>query len=181
MGIMFMRITVFCRQLTATFAVVLFANWIYGGSIPAAVAQTTSRANVSKSKSCYLDEPVSVTITGTLVEHTFPGPPGYESIADGDEPETVFLLVFNPPICTVGYTLEEMEKQGYWDAPHSKIDKMELVFIDDPAYLYKKLRPYLGKSVQCTGELFDAQTAHHHTPVLIMIFKRNCVPVLEKK
>ena len=175
-----MRLTVARNQLTTKIAVVFLAFYTLGCRIPAVAAQATNQINVSTLKPCYPDEPVSVTVTGTLTEQTFPGPPNYESVVGGDEPETVFLLNFNPPICTIGYTLAEMEKQGYWDSPHTGINKMELVFVDDPGYLYKHLRPYLGKSVQCTGQLFDAQNGHHHTLVLIAIFKRNCSPALEK-
>ena len=36
---------------------------------------------------------------GTLERKTFPGPPQYESIAAGDEPETVWLLKLDAPVC----------------------------------------------------------------------------------
>lgn len=177
-----MGLTVTRNQLMTIIAVVFFTYSILECCIPAIAAQPSSQANapISKAELCYPDEPVSVTVTGALTEQTFPGPPNYESVVGGDEPETVFLLNLNPSICTIGYTLTEMEKNGYWDSPHTGINRMELVFVDDPVYLYRYLRPYLGKTVHCTGKLFDAENGHHHTLVLIAIFKRNCSPILGK-
>jgi hypothetical protein len=34
-----------------------------------------------------------VTLHGKIIRHTFPGPPNFESIEDGDQPETKWVLV----------------------------------------------------------------------------------------
>jgi hypothetical protein len=130
---------------------------------------------------CYAVEPKIVTVTGTLVEKAYPGPPNFESVKNGDREEKFFLLRFKPPICTIGYTPDEMGKTGYYDESHSSIAEMQLVFLDDAGYLYDKLRPSLGKQIQCTGTLFDTQTVNHRTPVLVQVMhKDDCKVVSEK-
>lgn len=121
---------------------------------------------------CYADEPAVVTLTGILREETYAGPPNFESVAKGDKAEKIFVLVFTPHICTSGSTYEDST-----DAPNADVEKTELVFLGDSVELYKILRPYLGKKVQCKGQLFDADNAEHHTPVLIQIeSKADCRP-----
>lgn len=118
---------------------------------------------------CYPYEPKTVSLTGTLVRETFPGPPGYTSVKEGDEPETYFLLKFSSPICT------RVPAGNKFDSPEKAVAIMQLVFMDNAADFYKDLRPYLGKRVRCTGKLFSVQTGHHHTPVLLQV--KDCSPV----
>jgi hypothetical protein len=40
-----------------------------------------------------------VYVTGTLTRQVFPGPPGYESIAQGDTPEIYYVLKLDPATC----------------------------------------------------------------------------------
>ena len=51
---------------------------------------------------CLPYEPEPVQMTGTLVRLTFPGRPNYESIEEGDEPETGFYLELSRGVCTTG-------------------------------------------------------------------------------
>ena len=125
---------------------------------------------------CYPDEPAVVTLAGTLKEETFPGPPNFESVATGDKPEKVFVLVYSPHICTSGSSYKDTMDEAQPD-----VEMTELVFLGDSYKLYDILRPYLGKQVQCKGQLFDAENAEHHTPVLIQILsKSDCHPVASK-
>ncbi len=50
---------------------------------------------------CLSYEPAKVKLVGTLHRATFPGAPNFESIQDGDTPETGFYLTLTHPICTV--------------------------------------------------------------------------------
>lgn len=44
-------------------------------------------------------EPAIVTLSGTLVRKTFPGPPNYESVKKGDRPETSWFLDLQESVC----------------------------------------------------------------------------------
>jgi len=45
-----------------------------------------------------LNEGDELSLSGLMIRMTYPGPPNYESIADGDTPETVFILKPDQPI-----------------------------------------------------------------------------------
>ena len=126
----------------------------------------------SSATPCYDDEPSTVTVTGTFTEETFAGPPNFKSITAGDEPEKMFILLFNPHICTTG----NMEPDST-DAPQADVEKAQLVFLDDARNMYKTFRPYLGKQVQCTGQLFDGLTGGQFTRVLLRVSGKKCWPV----
>jgi hypothetical protein len=51
--------------------------------------------------SCHHYRPASVSLTGRLFQRTLPGPPNYQSIARGDRPQVVDLLILEAPICTI--------------------------------------------------------------------------------
>src|SRR5437667_125080 len=51
--------------------------------------------------SCYHYRPSPVSLTGRLIRRTLPGPPNYQSIARGDRPQVVDLLILETPICTI--------------------------------------------------------------------------------
>src|SRR5947208_11412624 len=65
----------------------------------AAGAQPAGRPGVADS--CYHYRPASVSLTGRLIQRRLPGPPNYESIARGDRPQVVDLLILDAPICTI--------------------------------------------------------------------------------
>jgi hypothetical protein len=48
---------------------------------------------------CLSYGPATLKVAGTIVEKTFPGGPNYESVAEGDKPETVWLLQLANAIC----------------------------------------------------------------------------------
>lgn len=105
---------------------------------------------------CYPVEPKVVTVTGILRER-------------GEPHDGYFVLSFRPPICTIGYSDDEMDKVGYYDESRPSVAEMQLVLLGSAELLYEELRPALGKNVRCTGTLFDAQTVHHMTPVLVQV------------
>ncbi len=118
---------------------------------------------------CYFYEPKVVSLTGTLVRVVFAGPPNYDDVAKGDEPEPYFLLKFSSPICTV------VPQGNDFDTPEHRETEMQLVFVDNAKAFYDQLRPFLNKRVRCTGKLFSAISGHHHTPVLMNV--QRCMPV----
>jgi hypothetical protein len=42
-----------------------------------------------------------VTLTGRIMTRTYPGPPNYRDIKQGDRAETQLILVLSKPICAV--------------------------------------------------------------------------------
>ena len=114
-------------------------------------------AAVVVGSTCLQVEPARVTVEGILHRETFAGRPNYESTAEGDEPETYFLLKLPTPKCLEGTQV--------------KAEDLQLVFMGKANQQYKKLAPAVGKNVSCSGSLFEAISGHHHTPVLLQVSK----------
>lgn len=109
---------------------------------------------------CLSYEPAVVKLAGVMISRTYPGPPNYESIRGGDEPETYWFLVLSHPICV-------NEKLDGFDPATKNIRRVQLVvFGEDADRKYGRL---LGKRVTATGTLFGANTGHHRTPVLLTV------------
>jgi hypothetical protein len=108
---------------------------------------------------CLSYEPAAVRLTGTIVRKTFPGPPNYESVAKGDQPETYLILHLSGPVCTTA--------GGDNDAEVGVTD-MQLILTGKQYARYGKL---VGRRapVTLTGKLSHAITGHHHTPVLMEV------------
>ena len=113
---------------------------------------------------CLSYEPDTVRIAGTLRQITYPGRPNYESIANGDEPETGYYLVLAKEVCTKG---DSSSSDAY---PVSHVDTVQLV-LDSAGYV--RLRPSLGTTTTLSGTLFAAQTGHHHAPILLQVSRDN--------
>ncbi len=109
--------------------------------------------------SCLRYEPQTVVLTGRLDVKTYPGPPNYEDIQQGDQPETGYYLKLSSPICTFAEKDEEASS-------HSKVAIVQLVLTPQQ---YSRLKGSLGKQVRLSGTLFEAFTGHHHTPVLLTV------------
>jgi hypothetical protein len=107
---------------------------------------------------CASFAPDELTIRGTLERHVFPGPPGYEDLTAGDEPEVGFYLALAEPLCVTGN--DEDEGLGVED----DLRLIQLVLDQED---YDKLRPYLSETVTLKGTLFSAFTGHHHSQVLL--------------
>ncbi len=105
---------------------------------------------------CLPPEPASVTLTGVLARETFPGPPNFDSIADGDAAETYFMLRLDQPIC-----LSEI--------PDTSVPMIQLVFLGNATSSYEDLQASIGQHLNCRGTLFAWQTGHHHTPILLTV------------
>lgn len=77
-----------------------------------------------------------LSLTGNVSRETFPGPPNYKSIDDGDEPETVWIITVPTPRCVTAESLED--GQSYEVAKTAT--RFQLVLKDASAYAkYKKL------------------------------------------
>jgi len=50
---------------------------------------------------CLQYEPNVVSLSGVIVRETHPGRPNYSSVAEGDEPETIWVLKLEKAICVL--------------------------------------------------------------------------------
>jgi hypothetical protein len=112
---------------------------------------------------CLRYEPDTVAVEGKLVRRTYPGPPNYESVQQGDRPETGYYLELVAPTC-VGRGADSL-----LDPAHASITAIQLV-LDSAGYA--RLRPRLGTVVRLEGTLFGAYSGHHHTEVLLGVVWR---------
>jgi len=122
------------------------------------VAPATPARRQHPATGCLTYVPDTVSLKGTLRRHTFPGPPNYESIKDGDEPETGFYLHLGQPVCTIGKDEVDVAARG--------VRFVQLV-LDSTGY--GGLRPLLGRQVTLRGTLFHAISGHHHAPLLLTV------------
>jgi hypothetical protein len=108
---------------------------------------------------CLSYDPAVVKLAGTISKKTFPGPPNYESIRKGDQPETYRVLHLASPICTTASGDNEAE---------SGVTDLQLILTRKQYALSKK---FAGRRVRMTvtGKLSHAITGHHHTPVLLEV------------
>lgn len=102
----------------------------------------------------YQYEPAISVLTGTLKTENFWGPPGYGEDTLTDMKENCAMLVLDQPIDVLADTSGEFNQAA---------DNVGIIQLASTI----KLDSYVGKQVEIKGELFGAQTAHHHTPVLL--------------
>ncbi|MFI5234542.1 MAG: hypothetical protein ACHQXA_02420 [Gemmatimonadales bacterium] len=109
--------------------------------------------------SCYHYWPAPVSLTGSVVIRTLPGPPNYTSIAKGDRPQIVTLLVLDAPLCTIG------------DPAHPpNLDSatgQDTVQIRTVEPLSEEIRRRAGHRIAVSGTLSEALIASDRTAVIL--------------
>jgi hypothetical protein len=113
------------------------------------------------SQVCLSYEPAMVTLGGTITPKTFPGRPNFESVEKGDEPEKVWTLNVEVPLCT------NKDNSNPNNQSETNISELQLVFMGREDY--DRYRPMLGKTVNVTGTLYHSYTGHHHTTVMFQV------------
>jgi hypothetical protein len=113
---------------------------------------------VAHASECNQYEPADATLSGTLTRQVYPGPPGFEDVVTGDEPQVGFYLSLSEPLCMTGNQNE---------ADVNVEDNETLVQLVLQATDYDNLRPYLDQPVVLNGTLFGAVSGFHHTQVLM--------------
>ena len=91
---------------------------------------------------CLKYEPEVVELVGKVKRHTFPGPPNYESVEQGDRPETYWVLCLSKPIC-----VEPAANSPKLNSNReSGISQLQLTQVN-----YNRYRKLLGKKVRVKG------------------------------
>jgi hypothetical protein len=105
----------------------------------------------------------AVSFEGRVSRETFPGPPNYQSIDDGDQPETVWILTVDKAYCV---TAESMEDGSTYEVAKSTT-RFQLAFEDSS--VYEKQRALVEQRAVVSGLLFAGHTGHHHTKALVSV------------
>ncbi|HEX3131724.1 MAG TPA: DUF4431 domain-containing protein [Thermoanaerobaculia bacterium] len=114
---------------------------------------------------CLGYEPKVVALTGVVKRVIAPGPPNYESVAKGDQAETIWVLHVEQPICV------EADPTNESNSSESGVTDLQLIISN-----YGRYRSLLGKRVEVSGQLTHATTGHHHTAVLLAVEQMRLAP-----
>jgi len=107
-------------------------------------------ATTAANAECLPVEPATLRVSGILERITFAGPPNYQDVTKGDQPETYFVLRLDDPVCL---------------ATSDQISASRLQLFLRPEQ-YDQFRPKLGHKITLSGSLWPAETGHHHTPLM---------------
>ncbi len=118
-----------------------------------------------------LQDGQDVIFAGTVSRETFPGPPNYESIDDGDIPEIYWILTIHTPQCVIA---ESMESGALYEVAKSTT-RFQLVFED--ASIYESQKNIVENSAVVEGQLFAGYSGHHHTEALVSV--KSIRPVIQ--
>jgi Domain of unknown function (DUF4431) len=116
----------------------------------------------SMSAEC-LKDGQNISLSGKISRETFPGPPNYENIDNGDKPETYWILTTDKSNCVLG---ESIEDGSIYEIAKSTT-RFQLAFED--ASVYKTQKKLVEQNGQVAGQLFAGSTGHHHTKALISV------------
>ena len=117
------------------------------GALPLAGAAQAACLDLAKGAPLQLE--------GLLAYHIFPGPPDYEDVSAGDEPEHVYILHLRQAVCAEG--------DDFID-PSTRISQVHLVSTDETQ---SPMRSLIGADVVVTlADPYGAHTAHHRAPLI---------------
>ena len=103
----------------------------------------------------------AVTLTGRLVQQTYPGPPDYESVTRADEPLVIWVLQLDRGICVDG--ANSSDPSAYNER------EIQLVLGTDQYARNRRYEPYrqlLGAKVIATGTLLPGGARYNKRLVL---------------
>jgi hypothetical protein len=112
-------------------------------------------------RDCLEYGPVEVRLDGRIERQTFPGPPNYGSVTEGDKPDVQWILHLSNSVCVNEQHGDEINQA------ESGVLEIQLVIMH--AGDWKRYSPLVGKSVQVKGTLFHGFNAHHQTAVLLQV------------
>ena len=100
-----------------------------------------------------------ITLRGKLIRHTFPGVPNYESIEDGDYPETRWVLVISEAEIKQLITSRSVSEEMYGSCQEGWVQLIAISTEESP-------QPFLNKQIVVKGYL-GTLASHIHTLVTI--------------
>lgn len=111
--------------------------------------------------------PSIIELTGILDLQTFPGPPNYESIKDGDEIERHFYLKLEKPIDVL-----PMKENSAIENPEIELNVkiIQVSISEEDNKIWDRVRK-IGKGghVRVQGTPFHRFTGHHHSRILMVV------------
>ena len=97
---------------------------------------------------CLRYPPAEATIRGKLVRRTYPGPPNYTSIAEGDRAETSWFVELPVPQCV-------SRGSGELEPEVSALSSVQLVLSPEQ---YRQHESLVGQLIEVRGELLGSHT-----------------------
>jgi hypothetical protein len=112
-------------------------------------------------------EPTVVELNGILELRTYPGPPNYESVKLGDEPEQCYYFKLVNPIDVFPVPGSNSLIN---DVVEKNVKVIQLSLRNDSLFgRFKKIGS--RKKIKLKGTLFHRHTGHHHAEVLMSVDK----------
>lgn len=99
-----------------------------------------------------------ISLSGRLIKRTIIGPPNYESIADGDRPLDLLMLVLPEPICMVADKGRANDLEG----DVSGITEVQLHATPKEISLGR-----LGRTIRVSGKAVEAHWGFHRAPIVL--------------
>jgi len=118
-------------------------------------------------KGNYFYDQVDSSLRGTLSRERFFGPPGYGETPEIDMIENPWILTLSKPINI--HPSKQRFEAGNFAASKFNITRIQLH--SDKALI--DLSSFEGQVVNVSGELWEAETGHHFTPVLLTVLSIN--------
>ena len=99
--------------------------------------------------------PASVELRGRIIRDTVPGEPNFQSVARGDAPRDLLLLLLDRPTCTL---------DGAFDDEVAEDNQREVQLVMEKHEHFSS-----GQPVRLRGYLFHAVAAGHYRPLLLLV------------
>lgn len=112
-----------------------------------------------------------ITVTGTIYEKPYYGPPGYGENPEEDKKLTALILRLDTPISFIGVSDDDFIPRG---EVVENIEEMHMAVSPDVSTEY-----LVNKRVKIKGNTFGSHTGYHQTKVLLDITDKNNIILLE--
>lgn len=120
------------------------------------------QSSVQEKKCLDYGPQIKVQLEGQLYEKSFPGPPNYTDIKNGDKEETFWFIKTPKGFCV-------NDKGDDWAGKLVNQTDVQLIMRVELIDWYETKKFFLGQKVIVTGTLFPQMSGHHRTEVLITV------------